>query len=251
VKFGKWLGGGLGWAMGGPIGGILGFALGSLFDTANITTLSAEQIDNPSTTNYKRPTTRPADFQISLLVLMAAVIKADGKILKTEINFIRDFLIKQFGREQAGQMMIMLREIVKQNIDVYEVSQQIKQQMDHPSRLQLLHFLFALCLADDELNPVEEELVSRIAIFLGISQKDIASIKAMFSIKKTTTQYYAILEIESTVTDEEIKKAYRKMAVKYHPDKVSHLGETAQKAATEKFKQVQEAYEQIKKERGL
>jgi DnaJ like chaperone protein len=62
---------------------------------------------------------------------------------------------------------------------------------------------------------------------------------------------YRILEIEPSATDEEVKKAYRKMAIKYHPDKVATLGEDVQKAAEEKFKAISQAYEAICKERGI
>jgi DnaJ like chaperone protein len=84
---------------------------------------------------------------------------------------------------------------------------------------------------------------------MGISEKDFESIKAMFF--KDTKSAYKILEITPDASDEELKKAYRKMAIKYHPDKVSHLGEDVQKAAKEKFQQLNAAYEAIKKERGL
>ena len=63
--------------------------------------------------------------------------------------------------------------------------------------------------------------------------------------------FYEILDLERGASSAEIKKAYRKMAIKYHPDKVSALGEEFQKAAKEKFQKVQEAYETIKKEKGI
>jgi len=62
---------------------------------------------------------------------------------------------------------------------------------------------------------------------------------------------YDVLEIPATATDEQVKKAYRKMAVKYHPDKVSYLGEEIQLAANEKFKKVNQAYQLISKERSI
>jgi DnaJ like chaperone protein len=247
-KFGKWLGGTLGWVMGGPIGSLLGFAVGSLFDTANITVLKE---DPPINQRQKRAFTKPGDFNISLLVLSAAVMKADGRVLKSEVSFVRKFLIRQFGEEQAGQMLLMLRELVNKKIDVYEVCNQIKQHMDYPSRLQLIHYLYGLCTSDTELNSIEIEIVERIGHFLAISSRDLNSIKAMFTKKTNTKADYDILEINPNASNEEIKKAYRKMAVKYHPDKVSHLGDAAQKAASEKFKEVQLAYENIKKQRGI
>jgi DnaJ like chaperone protein len=62
---------------------------------------------------------------------------------------------------------------------------------------------------------------------------------------------YKILEVTPDASDSEVKKAYRKMAMKYHPDKVSHLGQDVKKQAEEKFRKVQEAYENIKKARGF
>lgn len=249
-KFGKWLGGGIGWAMGGPIGGVLGFALGSLFDTANITALEEDPAPK-NTQRTRRNYTKPGDFNISLLVLSAAVMRADGNVLKTEVSFVRSFLIKQFGEQQAGQMMLMLRELIKQQIDVYEVCNQIRHNMDHASRLQLIHYLYSLCAADAELNNIEIEIVERIGIYLGISHKDLASIRAMFTKTRNVNADFEILEISVEASNDEIKKAYRRMAIKYHPDKVSHLGEAAQKSANEKFKQVQVAYDNIKKQRGI
>ena len=62
---------------------------------------------------------------------------------------------------------------------------------------------------------------------------------------------YKVLEIEKSVTDSEVKKAYRKMVKKHHPDKLQHLGEEHMQGAEEKFRQVQKAYESIQKERGM
>ena len=86
-------------------------------------------------------------------------------------------------------------------------------------------------------------------LFFNESRKDFDSIQAMFY--QDTTVAYKILEIAPEASDSEVKKAYRKMATKFHPDKVHHLGEEFQKMAEEKFKSVNDAYQQIKKERGL
>jgi DnaJ like chaperone protein len=145
--------------------------------------------------------------------------------------------------------MLLLREILKQEIAVGEVCLQIKQNMDYSARLQLIHFLFGIAAADGHVHPDEIAVVEDIARYMNIQINDITSIKAMFV--KDTESAYNILEITHDATDEEVKKAYRKMALKYHPDKVSHLGEDVQHAAKEKFQQLNAAYEQIKKQRGL
>ena len=87
--------------------------------------------------------------------------------------------------------------------------------------------------------------ITTIANYLAISSVDFESIKAMFY--NSSDNAYKILEIEKGATASTVKKAYRKMAKKYHPDRVVHLGKEHQKGAEEKFKQVQDAYEQIKK----
>lgn len=235
-RYGKWIGGGLGWAFGGPIGGILGFIFGSMYDGMQ------------SGAYEYRPTQR-GDFSVSLLILAAAVMRADGKVMRSELSFVRMFFERNFGPEEAGKNIYLLKEILKQDINLREVCMQIQTYMEYASRLQLIHFLFGVAQSDGKFDPKEVGVVQQIAQYLNISQADFESIKAMFI--KDTKSAYKILEISESATNDEIKKAYRKMAIKYHPDKVSHLGEDVQKAAKEKFQKVSEAYEQIKNERGI
>jgi DnaJ like chaperone protein len=241
AKIGKWITGGLGWAFFGPIGGILGFVVGSMLDNTQI--ISGRQ-------EYQagQPTTQ-GGYVMSLLVLVAAVMKADGKVLKSELDYTKDFLVRSFGPAAAAEAIKILRDLLNQNIPVTEVSQQIRKNMDHPSRLQLLHFLFGIAAADGQVHESEHQLIAHIAQQMGISEKDYQSIEAMFV--ANTDAAYKILEIESTATEDELKKAYRRMAIKYHPDKVHYLGEDVQNAANEKFQKVNEAWEIIKKQRGI
>lgn len=236
-KYGKWLGGGLGWVMFGPIGGLVGFLVGSVVDGTKISTSAV----------YEK-TTR-GDFALTLLVLVAAVMKADEKVLKSELEYVKQYFIINFGKEKASQAIVMLRDLLKQNIPVKDICQQIRVHLDYSSRLQLVHFLFGVSMADGELHPSEIKTLKSISLFIGITGMDFDSIKAMFV--PDTDSAYKILEIKPASTNEEVKKAYRKMAIKYHPDKVSYLGEDFQKAAEEKFQKVNEAYEKIRKERNM
>jgi DnaJ like chaperone protein len=241
TKFGKWVGLGLGWALGGPIGGILGLAVGSIFDSgSSAVTGQAGPV---------RSRTLRGDYAASLLVLIAAVMKADGRVMKSELNYVRSYFVTRFGEDTASEAVVMLRDILKQEIPLRDVTRQLSQQLDYSYRLEMLHFLFGIASADGSVSEAENDVIQQISGYMGISGSDFESIRAMFV--SQTDASYKILEIEPTSSDEDVKKAYRSMAMKYHPDKVSHLGEDFKKVAHEKFRKVQEAYDQIKKERGI
>jgi len=242
ARWTRWLWGGLGWAMFGPIGGIMGYALGSMSENA--------QGFHSGNQNFSREgTTRAGDFGAAMLILFAAVMKADNKMKKSELEFVKNFFIQQFNIEYAKDRMNLFRELLKQDVPLKDVCLQIKTHMDHPSRLQMIHILFGLSQADGHVHPLEVKVIHTIAGYMGISAKDFDSIQAMFY--KDSTAAYKILEISPEATEIEVKKAYRKMAAKFHPDKVHHLGEEFQKMAEEKFKTLNDAYSQIKKERGI
>ncbi|MBC8198288.1 MAG: TerB family tellurite resistance protein [Candidatus Marinimicrobia bacterium] len=236
MSWNKWIFGALGWSMFGPIGGILGYALGSQSNSGN-------------RYQSRRGGTNPGDFSASLLILLAAVMKADGKILKSELDYVKHFLKSNFGSAHSTQALQMLKKILEQDFPLNQVCAQIQQNMDHPSRLQIMHVLFGLSASDGEVHQSEIKVIKTISNYLNISHQDFKSIQAMFY--NDTASAYKVLEIEKSATDNEVKKAYRKMAVKYHPDKVAHLGDDFQKMAEEKFKHLNESYERIKKERGM
>lgn len=234
AKYGKWLGAGLGWVLGGPIGGILGFTIGSIFDGSNKTGIQG---------------TARGNFAASLIVLLAAVMKADNKVMKSELDYVKDFFVRSFGSEKSTEALIMLRDVLKKDIPLEDVCEQIQRNMPYSERLQLIHLLFGVADADGNVSEIEVQTINRISVLLKIDNKEFISIKSMFI--KDTDAAYKILEISPDVSDQEVKKAYRKMAIKYHPDKVSHLGEDFQKSAKEKFQKVNEAYETIKKQRDF
>lgn len=232
----KWLGGILGFTFGGGIfGGIIGYAIGSL-------------LEKKVKTEYKGGE-QQGDFIMGLLILTAAVMKADGKVMKSELNFVKDFLAKNFGANNLQNRLDILRQLLDKNIDVYQACEKIRISFPYATKLQLLHYLFGIAVADNDCTKAEKELIERIANLIGLSQADYKSIEAMYF--QVTDSAYVILQVERNATDEEVKRAYKRMCIKYHPDKVAHLGEEAQKAANEKFQEINNAYEQIKKERNL
>ncbi len=234
----KLLWGGLGWVVAGPIGAILGYAYGSMNAEPKI-----ENFGSSSRRGYA-PKTRHGDFVISVLVLLAKVMKADGKLLKSELDYVKNFLIQQFGVLQAKELMMVYKDILDQEYPLRDVCRQIQRSMDHPSRLELIHILYGLSASDGDVHEKEVQVIQAIANYLNINKNDYESIKATFAKDKDAP--YRILEIDKTANEEEVKKAFRKMANKYHPDKVSHLGKEMQDLAEEKFKAVNDAYQQIK-----
>ncbi|MFA6334080.1 MAG: TerB family tellurite resistance protein [Bacteroidales bacterium] len=239
MGYGKWITGAIGWALGGPIGGILGFAVASLF----------EGIDkHVAGTPYSRTEERNS-FLVSLLVMSSSVMKADGRVMKSELDFVKRFIKQNFGEDAATESSRLLRDILKKEVDINAVGAQIQGYMNHDSRLQLLHFLTGIALADGTVSSDELIVLRKIALSLGISQNESESIFAMFD--KGVDAAYQVLEIDKSATDEEVKKAYKRLAVKHHPDKVSNLGSDVQKAAEERFKSISEAYEKIKKDRNI
>ncbi len=256
----KWIGAGLGWSFGGPIGAIIGLALGSLIDAISNGERSPllgqgrprpEQDRRPHrrARRTENPQTQSGDFEVSLLILASVVIKADNHQDQRELDFVRQQFATMYGKQRANHAFKLFKNINKQNVSTRQVCLQIRQMMDHPSRLQLLHFLFGIAKADQFVTEDEIRQIYTISGYLGISNKDFESIKSMFYKQKDFA--YKILEISRDASDDEVKKAYRRMAKKYHPDKVVHLGKEHQEGAEEKFRQVQEAYETIQKERGF
>ncbi len=235
-RYSKWIGGGLGWVFGGPIGAILGIALGSMLDGMN-------------TGKYAYRGSPRGDFALSLLVISAAIMKADKKVVRSELEYVRGFFISQFGEEEGNRLIQMLKEILKQEINIREVSIQAGQYLDYPVKLQMLHYLFGISAADGIYHPDELEMISTVSTYMGITSGDFSSLKAMFV--KDPGWAYRVLEINPEATNEEVKKAYREMAKKHHPDKMANLGDDIKRSATEKFQKINSAYEEIKKQRGI
>ena len=247
ADFVKWLGAGLGWAFGGPIGAILGLLIGSAVDTSFND--KQKKISHKSKRKRKKDTTKPGDFELSFLILSAIVIKADGRVHKKELDYVRKYFINMYGSKRAEEAFKMFNSIIKKKVPTTSVCAQIREYMSHAARLQLIQFLFGIAKADGEIHDKEIEEIRKISGYLYVSQADFISIKAMFI--DETFNAYKVLEIEKTATINEIKIAYRKLVKKHHPDKVRHLGTNYVKAAEDKFRKIQKAYEIIQEERGL
>ncbi|MBO4751276.1 MAG: TerB family tellurite resistance protein [Bacteroidales bacterium] len=293
----KWILAGLGWAVGGPIGGIIGYFIGYSISSSFKKDDDAPRIDTSSdetynrTSNHRGPyrnTGTSADVHAALLVLIAAVMKADGEVKRSELDYVKRFLSKNYDSMKAREMLLMLRDIVKRNIPVHDVCQQIKVNTDYTTRYHMVDFLCGLAGADGDFDIKEHSIIRTIVVGLGINAADFASIYARHSTasrrsyssgsysggsysggsysgsgqkrsaggRQTESNTigndpYKILGIDSSATDMEVKKAYRRLAMKYHPDRVETMGDAIKRNAEEQFKKINEAYETICRARGI
>jgi DnaJ like chaperone protein len=222
-------------------GALLGFFLGSLFETNTRAKF---------TTSFQTARVSQQDFELRLLALASMVIRADGKTSQSELDYVRAQFVQFFGKERANQIFHVYNAEFKQSgISAVEIGQFLASRTQYGVRLQMLDFLFRIAKADGRVSPPELEKLLEIAGYMRISTLDYNSIKAMFVAQ--TDSAYTILEVPKTATDNDIKKAYRNLVKKHHPDKVRNLGQAAEGAAKEKFQRIQKAYEDIKNERGF
>lgn len=235
------------------IGAIIGYFIGSAFSNGNNTSTKS----NPN-------------FEVGkyLMMLSSVVMKADGVTKKSELNFVKQFFVRQFGEIRAQEYVRQLKYYLDKNISVEKVSTILKQNVNNSSRVQLLHYLIGIAVADGEVSQSEMAVLRRISNSFGLSEQIFRSVLAMYNYQSENGQYhrqtntgqgetislkgaYNILEISENANEAEIKKAYRKLVIKYHPDKVSQLGEEFQKGAKEKFQKVQDSYERIKEHKNI
>ena len=272
----KWIGGFLGWVAWGPIGALIGYLLGKAVDTYID---GSRQLPGGDSTyqgqgqgqyrqqqgQYRQQTgggyaggtqsrrytadEQRNSFFVSLLVLSSAVIKADGKTLQAEVDCVRNFFRSNFGEQAAQQAIQILQKLDSQQVNIYSVGDQIAANMNYSQRMQLLQYLVQIAMADGEFAKAEKSVIECIGSVIKLTLSDVDSLIAMYY--KEEQSAYKVLEISPNATDDEVRAAYRRMAMKNHPDRVSTLGPDVQKAATERFRQISEAYETIKKQRGM
>lgn len=232
------------------MGAVFGFIIGSAID--NFMAAKAKTGKGQSIFDYyQQHAARPhEDFATMLMALSAAVMKADGRPLKVELEYIKSFFAQQFGPQYSATHLQTLKHFLDApSIPVEQICNDINMRTTLEIRIQLLHYLFGIAKSDGHVADTEISILKRIAVQLQIPSHDFESLKNMFY--RDVNSDYHMLGIEPTATDEEVKKAYRQMAVRYHPDKVIHMGEEFQKGAKEKFQKIQDAYESIKKSRGM
>lgn len=235
AKYEKWLGAGLGLVVGGPIGGLLGFVAGNL-------------IEKGSTSETSSITNGLTEFEVNLIVLASHLIKTDGKVSITEVSFLNNFLNQHFNDSLSAQRAQVINHCLQKEYDLSAACDQIRVHTPHPTRIQVVHFLFDLAGCDGELTERENYFVFRIAGYLNVNDVAFKKIKTEHNEPRQTM--YDVLEVRSSASINEIRTSYRRLVLKYHPDRNKTATEQERKKLAAKFQQIQEAYEKIKAERG-
>jgi len=220
----------------------------------------------------------PKKLKINANVLEATcklsmlVMKADEYISTSELYVFRDYMIENFGSEVTADAIEIIKDLQYQKISSSKATSVINKRLNYSEKMQILQFLFQLAVADGEMQQEEQTILSQIADEMQILQTDFTYLKnaynymynRQYSQQNNSNQYsssvrttdpmesdYAILGVKSTDSNEEIKAAYRRLALANHPDKVQHLGETAHAEAEKRFSKINESYNKIKKWRKL
>ncbi len=249
---------------GGFWGGLIGLIIGGMIDR-----IPAANVFSPRSSQQLSPD----EFIKNILIFTAAVVKSDnGQMLRSELDFVRNYLTNRIGTAKTQGALLILRDILDKDYDIEAISRELASNASVHEKLLILQFLFGLASSDGNVSNEEMNTIQNISAWMGLPHSTFESLKAMFfnayryrhqhqyqyqnSSRPSTSYYniendYKILEIASTATDDEVKKAYRKLAMKHHPDKVNHLGDDIRKTAEEKFVLLNESYERIKKSRGM
>ena len=269
MAFGKWIGGYLGWSAFGPIGALIGFAVGAMWDMAVDGSGSSAQgslfgdgvQSGPGSTTHPHGQQQEGDrnsFLLSMLVLAAYIIKADGRVMHSEMEVVRGVLRQNFGDAgaQEGERILLrifdeekrtgrqdFRERIRQSC------QQVAANVDYSGRLQLLSFLVMIAQADGSVPQSEVTALKEVAAWMLLSEKEVDSMLHLEG--DTLDDAYKVLGLTPQATDDEVKKAFRRLALEHHPDRVAKLGEDVRRAAEKKFQEINAAKERIYKARGL
>jgi DnaJ like chaperone protein len=208
--------------------------------------------------DYERSQTEAHNEFVYLLInILTRIAQIDGTITREEseiiVGFFRDHL-----RYSSGQLH-WVRELMKQarrsEADLQTLLSEFRARFAYEPRLILLELIYQVLFTKTVVPEPELRLAKDISGFLAISAYDQQRIERRYTMRQRQAaiqeeDYYRVLGVEPGADFDRIKAAYRQLSQQYHPDKVAHLGEEFRKVAEEKMKEINEAYQILKKKFG-
>lgn len=248
----KWLLGMLGLFIGRTPGAIIGVIIGAIID----------YLQKAEPENKKENENRVDD---DVIILAAALLKTKPAIGNIELEYLKRFLARFYGTIRIPECTEKLHYYFEKKIDINYFAQSMAENYSYRARMRIFEFYFGLAASDAEVSGQEEKILIHIAKGLGLSHVHYDNIrstyfnrfkqsenKSRFPVNpQRINDFYTTLGISANVGDAEVKKAFRTMVLKYHPDRNVFENERQKKEATEKFHHVTQAYERIKEHRGI
>lgn len=201
------------------------------------------------------------DFAQALLVLVAHVMNADGVAKKSELSTVKQLLLRTYGEQRTSELLITLRSLIKNPAPIFATCRHVRAQMAYGQRFDMLRVLFRVAMADGEISGRELEALSLASTHLGIQSADFLRLRSLYFRNNSQAQNsssntyssataYSILGINKATNEQEAKRAFRKLALQFHPDKYSGKPAAEQDKAEEQFIKIKRAYDTVKQERG-
>ena len=194
----------------------------------------------------------PTDLARALCPIFIEVARADGEVTQDEIRVVREFFSAQlqFSPNELEAVRVALKEAIQAPAaDVEELVKNVRAQVKPAERLMTVNALYELALVDGELKRAERDALKRVVNAFNLSEEQLREITSLQL--GSGRSHYEALGVAPEATDEEIKTAYRQLASEHHPDRVASLGPLQAEAAADQFRKIKDAYEELKKLRGM
>lgn len=247
---GKVVGGTIGFAIGGPLGAIFGAAFGHAFDTS--TELNTTESSPRHLSSVERD---QLTFFVATFSMLAKLAQSDGRVSRAEIDSIEDFMVTdlQLTPESRQAAVNIFRTALNAPGTFDDFTRQFYGQFHgQPQMLEvMIDILLRVAVSDGRMTASEEQLILSAVRIFNFGTHRYEQLKSRYV--QAADAAYAVLGCEADASDEEVKRCYRQRVQEYHPDKIAAKGlpDEFTRFAQDKFREIQDAWEQIKAARHI
>ena len=237
-----WMGAGLGFLRGGPFGAVVGGTIEYFLGKK----LQKKLQDSLPGIIHQ------GEFISCLVIILTRVGIESGTFGPKKVSVIHNFFIKNLGYSSPDlkQLDRLMKEVQSKKPDIDRFVKEYKKSCRDNYNLLLLALCYQISLIADGLNEEAQSMINNIGLMLEVSYEKHNEVRVKYFLQPFKTPYET-LELSSSASNDEIKKAYRKMASQYHPDKFSTEDEATVQEAHIKFIEIQSAYQELGKVRKI